>query len=98
MATFITAIHFTGEGIKEIGDTTKRATQIKSSGKKMGVKVTDIYWTLGNPDGYLIYDAPDDETAAGFLVFLGSQGKVKTSTVRAFTASEMEKILDKSRG
>jgi uncharacterized protein with GYD domain len=95
MATFITTIKFTQQGIKAIDGTTKRAAALKAAGKKMGVKVTDIYWTLGDHDGVLVYEAPDDETATTLLLHLGASGNVHTTTVRAFTAAEMDKILAK---
>lgn len=95
MATFITTIKFTQQGIKGIDETTKRAAALKAAGKKMGVKVTDIYWTLGDHDGVLIFDAPDEETATTLLLHLGAGGNVHTSTVRAFSAAEMDKILTK---
>jgi uncharacterized protein with GYD domain len=95
MATFITTIKFTQQGIKVIDETTKRAAAVKASAKKLGVKVTDIYWTLGDHDGVLIFEAPDDEAATTFLLHLGSAGNVHTSTVRAFTVTEMDKILTK---
>ena len=59
----------------------------------MGVKVTQTYWTIGDHDGVLIFEAPDDETATAFLLHLGAAGNVHTSTDRAFTASEMDQIL-----
>ena len=95
MATFITTIKFTQQGIKEIDETTKRATAMKAAAKKMGVKLTDIYWTLGDHDGVLIFEAPDDETATTLLLHLGALGNVHTTTVRAFTAAEMDRILAK---
>ena len=95
MATFISTIKFTQQGIKGIGETTKRAAALKAAGKKIGVKVTDIYWTLGDHDGVLIFEAPDNETATTLLLHLGAMGNVHTSTVRAFTAAEMDKILAK---
>lgn len=95
MATFITTLKFTQQGIKGIDETTKRAASLKSVGKKLGVKVTDIYWTLGDHDGVLIFDAPNDETATTLLLHLGATGNVHTSTCRAFTTAEMEKILAK---
>ena len=98
MATFITTIKFTQQGLKSIDDTTKRASSLKATGKKMGVKVTDIYWTLGDHDGVLIFQAPDDETASALLLDLGAAGNVQTTTVRAFTSAEMDKILDKRHG
>jgi uncharacterized protein with GYD domain len=95
MATFITNIKFTQQGIKAIDGTTKRAAALKAAAKKMGVKVTDIYWTLGDHDGVLIFEAADDETATTLLLHLGSSGNVYTITVRAFTAAEMDKLLTK---
>ena len=95
MATFITTIRFTQQGIKAIDETTKRAAAVKAAAKKMGVKLTDIYWTLGDHDGVLIFEAPDDETATTLLLHLGAAGNVHTTTVRAFTAAEMDKILTK---
>jgi uncharacterized protein with GYD domain len=95
MATFITSIKFTQQGIKGITETTKRAAALKAAGKKLGVKVTDIYWTLGDHDGVLIFEAPNDETATSLLLHLGALGNVHTTTVRAFSAVEMDKILAK---
>lgn len=95
MATFITTIKFTQQGIKDIDHSTKRAATFKSEAKKLGVKVKDIYWTLGDQDGLLIMDAPDDETATAALLHLGIMGNVHTSTCRAFTAADMEKVLAK---
>ena len=95
MATFITTIKFTQQGLKGIDETTKRAASLKASAKKLGVKVKEIYWTLGDHDGVLIFEAPDDETATSLLLHLGALGNVHTTTVRAFTAAEMDKILAK---
>jgi uncharacterized protein with GYD domain len=98
MATFITTIKFTQQGIKDIDHTTKRAAGFKAEAKKVGVKVKDIYWTLGDHDGVLILDAPDDETATAAILHLGTMGNVHTTTCRAFTAAEMDKILAKVHG
>ena len=95
MATFITNIKFTQQGIKDIDHTTKRVAAIKTAGKKMGVKVKEVYWTLGDHDGVLIFEAANDETATTFLLHLGEMGNVHTSTYRAFTAAEMDKMLAK---
>ena len=98
MATFISTFKFTGQGLKNVGETTKRAAAVKTLAKKMGVKVTDIYWTLGAFDGLLIFEAPDDKTATALLLNIGSHGNIQTSTARAFTAGEMDKILAKVSG
>ena len=96
MATFITTIKFTQQGIKGIDESTKRAAALKAAAKKMGVKVTDIYWTLGEYDGQLIFEAKDDESATSLMLHLAALGNVHTTTVRAFTADEMDKIVAKA--
>ena len=97
MATFITTIKFTQQGLKGFAETTHRAAALKAAAKKMGVKVTGIYWTLGDHDGLLVYDAPDDETATAMLLHLSSLGNVHTSTVRAFNSTEMDGILKRTQ-
>ncbi len=98
MATFISTIIFTAQGLQGIDETTKRAAALKAAAKKRGVKITNIFWTLGDHDGVLIFEAADDETAAAFLLHVTSLGNVQTSTVRAFTAAEMDAILVKANG
>ena len=95
MATFITTIKFTEQGIKAIGETAKRADAFKAAAKKMGAKVNEIYWTLGGFDGAIIFEAPDDETATALMLKLATSGNVQTTTARAFNAAEVEKVLSK---
>ena len=96
MATFITTIKFTEQGIKSIGDTCKRANAFKAAAKKLGVKVINTYWTLGPIDGAIICEAPDEETMTAAMLQLCSLGNVQTTTARAFDASQMEQILAKT--
>ena len=93
MATFITTLHFTEQGIKAVQETCNRAAAFKDAAKKMGVKVSGIYWTLGAFDGVIVCEAPDEETLTAALLHLGSLGNMRTQTARAFDAAEMQKIL-----
>jgi uncharacterized protein with GYD domain len=93
MATFITTLHFTEQGIKTVRDSCERAAAFKATAKKMGVKVSGMYWTLGAFDGVIVCEAPDEETATAALLHLGSLGSIRTQTVRAFDAAQMQKIL-----
>lgn len=98
MATFITTLKFTQQGLKGINDTTKRAAALKAAAKKLGAKVTNVYWTMGEYDGLMILEAADDETATTVLLHLAALGNVQTTTARAFTAAEMDKIVAKLNG
>lgn len=95
MATFISLIRYTAQGIQHVSDTTKRSQAIKASGKKFGAKIKDVYWTLGAFDGAIVFDAADDETATAFMLHISSLGNVQTQTARAFDAKEMDGILAK---
>lgn len=93
MATFVTTIKFTEQGVKAIADTTKRAAALKSAAKKLGVKVVDVFWTLGAFDGLLVLESPDEESVTALMLQLAAKGNVQTTTARAFTAAEMDKVL-----
>jgi uncharacterized protein with GYD domain len=93
MATFITTMHFTDQGIKAIRETCERAAAFKAAAEKMGCKVTGQYWTLGAFDGVIVFEAPDEETATAALLYLGSLCNIRTQTGRAYDAAEMKKIL-----
>src|SRR5262249_42968863 len=96
MATFITMIKFTPEGMAKIQDTVKRAEAFRNVAQKHGAKVIGEYWSMGAFDGLLIFEAADDQAASALLFHLSHEGYVQTQTARAFTASEMEKILKAS--
>jgi len=93
MATFISTVKFTPQGLQKIQDTTKRASALKAAAKKMGVKVDEIYWTLGPFDGVIIFDAPNEESATALMLHLAGQGNVSTATARAYNAAEIEKVI-----
>jgi uncharacterized protein with GYD domain len=95
MATFISTVKFTQKGLEAVRETSKHAAAFKASAKKMGVKVTGIYWTLGYFDGVIIFDAPDDETATAAMLQLSGLGNVHTTTARAFDAGQIDKVVAK---
>jgi uncharacterized protein with GYD domain len=95
MATYVVLLRFTERGVEHIKDTCKRAAEFKAHAQKHGIAVKEQYWCLGAYDGLVTFDAPDDETATAAMLSLSSRDSVTTQTLRAFTATEMSKILDK---
>ena len=93
MASFVTLVKFTEQGIKNVSQTTKRAEAFREMAKKMGATVKDIYWTLGRYDAVAVFEAPDDETAIRLMLTLGALGNLRTETLRAYNAKEMGEIL-----
>jgi uncharacterized protein with GYD domain len=95
MPTYISLVQFTDKGIQAAKETTQRVADGASKVESVGVSIKHMYWTLGQYDQVCILDAPDDETAASVLLAADMLGNIRTQTLRAFTASEMEKILAK---
>lgn len=95
MATYIALCSFTDQGIRNIKDTTKRADFVKEAGKKLGVEMTRIYWTLGQYDMVVTIEAPDEQSATAFGLAVGAAGNVRSETLRAFSQEEMNGILGK---
>ncbi|MFQ5989273.1 MAG: GYD domain-containing protein [Candidatus Methylomirabilales bacterium] len=93
MPTYVSLLNWTDQGIRKVKETTKRAEAFQAMAGKMKVKVRNIYWTMGDYDVVLIMEAPDDETLSSLLLTLGGLGNVKTKTLRAYSASEMGRIL-----
>lgn len=95
MATYISLCNLTDQGIRNVKETTKRAAAVKQAAKKLGVDVREIYWTAGAYDVVVVTDAPDDESATAFALSVGAAGNVRTQTLRAFSAQELDVILAK---
>ncbi len=95
MATFISLLNFTDQGIRNIQQSPDRAQAFKEMAEKAGVKVKDIYMTVGNYDIVVVLDGPDDETVTSVLLSLGALGNVRTQTLRAFSIEERNRIIAK---
>src|SRR5438132_6293041 len=95
MATYVALLKFTERGVRDVKDTCKRATDLKTHAKKHGIEIKEQLWCLGAYDGLILFDAPDDETATAAMLSLSSRDNVTTQTLRSFTAAEMSKIVGK---
>ncbi len=93
--TYISLVKFTDKGIQAAKQTTQRAADWAAKVQSMGITIKAMYWTLGEYDQVCIFEAPDDETATSVLLAADMLGNIRTQTMRAFTASEMDKILAK---
>ena len=95
MARYVSLIQFTDQGIRNIKDTIKRGDAAMAEAQKLGMEITEEFWTMGAYDVVVMFDAPNDETMSAFMLKIGSLGNVKSQTLRAFRREEMENILAK---
>ena len=94
MSRYIVLINWTDQGVRNVKDTLKRLRQARKAFEKRGGKL-EAYYTMGQYDIVGIVEAPSDEVLTELLMGVGAAGNVRTNTLRAFTESEIAKILRK---
>jgi uncharacterized protein with GYD domain len=93
VATYISLVSWTDQGIKGYRDTTARAKAANDLAGKFGGRMASIWWTIGPYDLVAQSEFPDDESATAFALALGAAGNVRTTTMRAFDADTMSTIV-----
>lgn len=95
MITYVGLMSFTDKGLAAVKDTTKRAAAAKEAAKKAGVTMREVLWTMGKYDLVCVLEAEDEQALAAFSLAIAMQGNVRSQSLRAFTAGEMDAILAK---
>ena len=95
MPTYVGLYTWTDQGIRNVKDTVKRVEEARAAFEKGGARVIAIYWTQGRYDLVSIAEFPYEETASAGALALGMGGNVHTETLRAFSAEEMQRVLQK---
>jgi uncharacterized protein with GYD domain len=93
MATYVSLINWTEQGIKNFRDTTQRAADFTRLVESSGGRVRDLLWTVGEYDIVCIAEFPDEETGVAALLQVGSAGNIRSNTLRAFNVDEMAGII-----
>jgi uncharacterized protein with GYD domain len=94
MPTYIGLMKLTHQGTKDIMNAPARIEEAVNLYQKMGGKVIGVYLVMGEYDYVTIGECPSDEIQTAFALALSSQGNVKTTTMKAFTAKEVPAILN----
>jgi uncharacterized protein with GYD domain len=92
MATFISLISFTDQGIRNVKDSPDRLGAFQAMAEKLGVKVTSAYYTVGHYDMVVVVEG-SDEAATSALLKVGSLGNIRSETLRSFSVDEMKTII-----
>ena len=94
MPTYITLVNWTEQGIRNVKDAPKRVDAFKQALQGMGGQLKGVYLTMGAYDLVVISEAPDDQTVAKLTLTVGSQGNVRTMTLKAFNETEFRNIVN----
>lgn len=94
MATYISLVSFTDQGIRTMRDLARRLENADQTFQNLGGELKDIWLVMGQYDYVVLSEAPDDDTAARIALAVASQGNVRTQTFRAFRRDEMVKLIE----
>ena len=97
MATYLTLWKWTEQGAKNAKASPDRAEAFKTEAGRHGIKVVEFMWIQGRWDGFVLCEAPDEQTMTAVLLGLIGTGNVTTQTYRAFSEKEMREIIQKVR-
>ena len=95
MPTYVVLMNWTDQGIRTASETVERRDKADELAARYGVKLEQVYWTVGPYDIVTIVEAPDDESATAMLLELGSAGNLRTTTLRAYDREEMSGIVQR---
>jgi len=93
VATFISLVSFTDQGIRNVKDSPARFDAFRAMAEKAGATVKG-YYAVGTCDMVTIVEGPEDVVTA-LLLKVGTLGNVRSQTMRAFSIDEMRAILGK---
>ena len=98
MAKYLVEARYTAEGAKGLareGGTGRRAAAAKAV-EGLGGKIEAFYYAFGDVDAYIIFDVPDNVSAAALALAVGQSGGINTKTVVLITPDEMDQAGKKA--
>jgi len=93
MATFVVLANFTDQGVRSIKELPEWLRRGEERLKQSGGRFISWHATQGAYDAVAIIEVPNDETATRLLLALNREGNVRTTTLRAHSREEFEKIV-----
>lgn len=92
MIRYLSLINFTDQGIRDVNHSIERASSFGKEVEAVGGKLLSQYWAVGDSDGCVLFEAPDEHTGAALLLSLAKEGNVRTRTMRLFDESEFKQV------
>ena len=92
MATYVSLLNFTDQGIRNIKDSPDRYGTFKAMAEKLGVTVKGCYYLVGRYDMVVILEGTDEAVTTALLKG-GAAGNVRTETLRAFSVDEAKRFI-----
>ena len=89
----ILLVNWTDQDIRNIKDSAQRLDAGRALAKEQGCVLESFFMNMGSFDNVAVIDAPDDETFAKYVLTLGSEGNLRTVTLKAFPEEAYRTII-----
>jgi uncharacterized protein with GYD domain len=100
MSLFMSQFSYTAEAWQALTKNPEdRAKAVRALLEKLGAKLHSLYYSFGEYDGVVIYEAPDESTATAFILAATSPGHLKsTKTTTLLTVEQTMQAMRKAGG
>ena len=93
MIRYLTMLKFTDQGAQNVDKSVQRASDFGKSVSDAGGKLVLQVWTVGQYDGCVVFEVPDEAVGSSLLIKLAKNGNVRTQTMRCYDNQEFETVL-----
>jgi uncharacterized protein with GYD domain len=93
MPTYVVLANWTDQGIRTVKKSPQRLDATRKAIEAAGGRLLGFYLTMGRYDEVLIVEGPSDEVAATVALSAGSEGNVRTETLKAFPEDQYRGII-----
>ena len=93
MIRYLTMLQFTDQGAQNVDKSVQRASDFGKSVSDAGGKLVLQVWTVGQYDGCVVFEVPDETVGSSLLIKLAKNGNVRTQTMRCYDNQEFEMVL-----
>ena len=98
MAKYLIEASYTLDGLRGLAKEggSKRRDAAGAAIKSLGGKVEAFYFAFGDPDAILIFDLPDNVSAAAVSLAINATGAVRLKTLVLLSPEEMDQAVKKT--
>lgn len=98
MPKYLAIASYTAEGVKGVMKEggSGRVAAIEKLAAGLGGKMEAFYFAFGEDDAYVIYEVPDNATAAAVSLTVAASGAARVKTVALLTPEEVDEATTKS--
>ncbi len=93
MQRYVVLFNWTDKGIASAKQSPARLDASREMAKAYGCEIGQMFLTVGAYDFVVEVTAADDAALAKFLIALGAQGNIRTTTLKAFSEDEYREII-----